>query len=888
VFRGGTLDVVDAPERIFLEPGVRIGTYVVQRLVAVGGSSEVYSAENSVDGAVVAIKLLHASFGADPDRRRRFKEEAAAYARLSHPRIVALLDAGEYNNRPYLVMEWIEGATLAEKLAAGPLPAEEAVRIMTEVAEGLASAHVLGLAHRDLKPANIMIMPSGSVKLLDFGLAKPVPGAGGKQRSWVTDDGAIVGTPEYMSPEQVSGKEVHLSSDVFAFGTVFCEALSGKSPFRRPTILETLNAVAECWPPRIPNITLLNGNRIRSLIRRCLAADPERRPGDAMELMVELRRAGTPDGVLRTRLSRWYRPVLLGGFLATVAATMVILVINSSRNHPTKGPPGAMGMSTLTIDGRLPRLDPSGGFVVYCSHNGQELLRAPISHGSPLLLRTGRGFMRNPCITSDGQWVLFDARDSEGRTWVWEIPASGGPARRVSRGWGPAVSPDDGVIACVDDVGTGNFEIIVSRRDSSDRRPVCRLPGGLVPLSLAFGAGSDIVFVTLTDGVRRAVLAGISLDTGRFRTIAELEGVPSLGLFISTRHEVALWCVRFSAAGAHLLGATSLIRGGFSVVYPGPCMISSPSISETADTLLVEATRGPQQFLETVVDPVRNVAATSFHTINGTEGGGQPRISPDGMQIAFQSSQGEIWILDRRTGTSAPLMRTGESAFNPAWSPDGKLVAYSCLEKGNSRLWVAGSDGSEPRRLTVGPGSDYQPVWHPDGKHILFISTREGPEELYVLDTSDRSIRRISSGGAVNPAISPDGDAIAYVRQRTDGKSVLRLQDLDPGIVPGHVIWEHAVEVSPIAGAKPRFSPDGRWIAFDQPSGPAGADIWILPIDAGVSEAPRRLTVLPFPATMLGWFDWGPENTMIIAASRAEHRFLLLGQADRWIRRALQ
>jgi TolB protein len=270
----------------------------------------------------------------------------------------------------------------------------------------------------------------------------------------------------------------------------------------------------------------------------------------------------------------------------------------------------------------------------------------------------------------------------------------------------------------------------------------------------------------------------------------------------------------------------------------------------------------------------------------GTRGGTQPRLAPDGSRIAFQSVHGDLWVMERASGSVGPLLTTGEASFNPAWSPDGNLVAYSCIKNGRSALWLAGADGSDPRRLTECDCNCFQPVWHPSSRYLLFISDRDGTEDLYRLAIDSGEMTRLGFDGAANPALAPDGTRVVYGVPKADGP-VMRVAVLDPEVTSLAVVWERPVEVNRWAGAKARFGPDGHWIAYDQPAGAIGGDIFALPVTGGADETPVRLTALPFPASLTGWFDWCGDDRLVVAVARSSLRLLLVENADQWVSRAL-
>ncbi len=864
-----------------LPPGTTIGHYVIERLVAVGGSASVYQARDPRACRTVAIKLLLDDPSVDSERGRRLLHEARAYTRLVHPRIVTLYEVGEEQGRAFLAMEWVEGVTLAERLAGGPLSEEDALRVMSQVADGLSAAHSLGLAHRDLKPANIMLTPEGDAKLLDFGLVKPVATEGGLPQSWVTVDGALLGTPAYMSPEQVRGETLRLASDVFSFGVIMYEMLGGEPAFSRASTLETLNAVAEVTYEPLPRPRSALGKALHFLMERCLNREAEARPRDARELVVELQRIESGLHPTPGRSSFSVRAAVLGAVLALVVGTGLWWAAGF-----TGPPPSPMqGVRELAVDGSLPVISPDGGSVVHCSPDLREIWLSPVGVGNPELVWAGAEPIESLGLTPDGRWVLFAAAGHQGPSWVWEVPIDGGLPRKVTRGCALAVAPDGQTIAAFERHGAQDHRAVVCRRDGTERRLLATFTSSMVPKACSFSDDGSELVVVLTDGLRSSKLMVIDVSDGHQREVATVRGVAGVGLAVATEQNCALWCLRTTAMSTAMVVVSSLADGVTHGLYPGPGLASFPSISADGTKIVFQVQQHLSELVEVEVDPNSGIPNSTVRVLSGTRGAGQPRLSPDGRRLTFQSARGDLWVMDRATGSIGPLLTTGEASFNPAWSPDGRMVAYSCLKNDRSALWLAGADGSDPRRITDGNSNCFQPVWHPDGRHLLFISDHGGPEELYRMDIDSGETLRLTSGGAANPAVSPDGERVAFSSGREGGTSLLQVARLDPHLSSIAVEWQRSVLINRWVGAKARFSPDGRWLAFDQPSGPVGGDVWAVPVVGGGEVDPVRLTSFPFTASLLGWFDWGVDNRLVVTATRARIRVLMFEEGDQWLER---
>jgi serine/threonine protein kinase len=863
-------------------PGSTVGRFVVERLVGQGGMAAVYLAHDAQSNRAVAVKLLTHDHDDDGDRARRFLHEARALMCLRHPRIVALFEMGEHDGARFLAMEWVQGVTLAERLAGGPPSEAEALRLLTEVADGLSAAHALGLAHRDLKPSNIMIDSRGEAKLLDFGLVKPVVLSGETERSWATVDGTLLGTPAYMAPEQARGEELTLSSDVFSFGAVAFEVLTGEAAFARDTTLDTLNAVVECDYPRLPRATTHRQRALQELVRRCLSREPAERPRDAREVLVDLQRIAAGADLDNSRKSARQRAGLWAA-AATAAAALLCAIALWSSGRAEVGMPSPPGREVrqLGVSGTLPVLADTGGWLVHSSPDSFEIRRSTLDGGSSKLLWRGSQPIRSLALSRDGLSVLFAASEDGRSSWIWELPVEGGLPRKITRGHELAVSPDGTRLAVIERHGRFEQRIVECLRDGTEHRLLATFDGSMVPVSCAY-TDQDLLAV-VSDGLRWSKLIRISGTTAAVHELVTIKGVADAGLAVAVARRCALWCVRTSPGAAAMVFATSMSDGATRALYPGPGLASHPNLSSDGSRAVFQLRRPQRQLVEVGVNPHGTEPRAVSRTVPILAGASQPRVSPDGRRLVYQSSHGDLWVMERATGKTGPLLTTGEASFNPAWSADGRWLAYSCLKDHRNALWIAGADGRSPRRVTDDTTNTFQPVWHPDGRHLFFISDREGPEELFRLNIDSGQVLRMTRGGAANPAVSADGRHLAYSVARDRDTSLLRLARLAPDLQNLETLWERPVEVNQWAGAKSRFSPDGRWLAFDQPSGESGGDVWAVPVADGAESEPVRLTAFKEPVNLLGWFDWVDDEKLIVATMQAPAELLLVEDIGRWL-----
>jgi serine/threonine protein kinase len=416
--------------------GQRIGVYEIRSLLGIGGMGEVYRARDTKLGRDVAVKVLPAEFAADSERLSRFHREARLLASLNHPHIGGIYEFEEVAGAPALVLELVEGETLADRIAKGPLPTSDAVTIAVQIADALAAAHDRGIIHRDLKPANIKITVEGQVKVLDFGLAKAAQTANGSVTLAETHDGMILGTVPYMSPEQASGQNVDRRTDIWAFGCVLYEMLSGRQAFSGDDVSQAIARVLTqepdwaALPPECPPA-------LRTLLRRCLAKDRRHRLSDAADVRLELDETqasaqgeAAPPPVVRS--IGWRRAAafsVAGAAVAFSAGLGVWRTVQRESPVVTRFAITPPSSAPLTIEGtgRDLAVSRDGRRVVYVAANGTQLVVHTLDQLAPVIL-TGVGEPSEPFFSPDGRWVGY----FDGVTVLKKVPIAGGPVETVS------------------------------------------------------------------------------------------------------------------------------------------------------------------------------------------------------------------------------------------------------------------------------------------------------------------------------------------------------------------------------------------------------------------------------------------------------------------------
>ena len=464
--------------------GRRLGAYQVQARIGVGGMGEVYRAHDTRLGRDVAIKILRRQFTSDPDRLARFEREARVLASLNHPHIGAIYGSEDADGVRALVLELVQGETLADRIARGPIPLNDALTIARQIVDALDAAHEGGIVHRDLKPANIKITPEGVVKVLDFGLAKAVSGnaatADLTQSPTVTSDGTragvILGTAAYMSPEQARGRLVDKRTDVWAFGCVLFEMLAGRRAFRGETLSDTLAAILE----REPDWSALRGNTpapVKSLLRRLLEKDARRRLRDIADVRFDLEHAldaaGKAPSAPVALHRRW--PVIT---TAAVSLLLVGALLGRGLLRPADAPMSSIGeviVSQLTnYDGSETSgaISPDGRWLAFVSNQGgtADLWVRQVSGGDPVRLTNDAATESSLVFAPDGENIYFTRSDGAD-TSIWRIGVLGGQPRKVlSEARAPAVAPDGRRIAWFAPEPDGFFSLVVSALDGSARR----------------------------------------------------------------------------------------------------------------------------------------------------------------------------------------------------------------------------------------------------------------------------------------------------------------------------------------------------------------------------------------------------------------------------------
>ena len=772
--------------------GTRLGPYEVLAQIGAGGMGEVYQAHDTKLGRDVAIKVLPPDFLNDPQRLARFQREARMLAALNHPNIATIYGLEQSGGATCLVMELVPGETLANRVKSGPLPVEEAMRLAVQVAEALEAAHEKNIIHRDLKPTNVKVTPEGKVKVLDFGLAKAFAGNAENDdpsnsptlSATATMQGVILGTAAYMSPEQARSKMCDKRADIWAFGCLLYELLTGKHMFRGETVTEILAAVLKEEPDwrALPAST---PSKIRDLLRRCLQKDLRRRLHDAADARIEIEEAlaapadEEPAAAAKGLRVRW-REILVWGVASLLLAGFISMAVWKLKPSSTSPPQPvtrtvinlAPGQQLAGLDsGPSVALSPDGTHLAYvASQGGAQQLYLRVMDTLDAKPIPGTEGAINPFFSPDGQLVGFFG---DGK--LKKVSISGGAAltlgdatRPYGANWGSR-----GMIAFVPSNGSGLQQV---SDEGGMPQPLTHLekgelnhlwpeflPGGKAVL---FAAGSTSFNFT------NARVAVQSVGTGERRNLVQVGTNP-----------------RYAPTG-HLVYAQG---GSLMAVQFDPQRLA---ITGTA----VPVVEGVLQ------SPVSGAAQYSFSAT------GSLVYVPGGVQ----SNQSKlVWV--SRNGAEQPLAAPARAYRGPRLSPDGHQVAVAIQEQ-ESQVWLYDLSRETLTRLTFGGTVNNNPSWTPDGKRIAFESNKEGPLNIFwQLADGTGGLERLTTSEYVQVPHSwaPDGQLLAYAEATsTTGYDIWMLRMGESSAGSGQVRKAQPFLRTRFDEAVPRFSPDGRWLAY--------------------------------------------------------------------------
>ena len=826
-----------------LDPGARLGPYRIVSALGAGGMGEVYKARDTRLDRTVAIKVLPSDVANDPDSRQRFEREARAIAALDHPHICGIYDVGSVDGTHYLVMPHLEGQTLAVRLERGPLPLDLALKIATELADALDKAHRQGIVHRDLKPANIMLTKTGA-KLLDFGLAKLRTAYGPISMSAVTQlatrapetaRGTILGTAQYMAPEQVEGKDADARSDIWAFGAVLYEMVSGTRPFQGDSPASVIGAILKDDPPPLSMRQPLTPNALDQLVSICLAKDPEDRwqsIADVTRQLQALVKRDTPRVSQGVAVRRGVAAIAVPAVMAAIvgaAGMWLVQSVTTQRIRPadaavvfTIDPPPALSLAGPAASTSVPQLavSPDGRHVAFLVADAQGQSR--------LWLRTLDTPESRPLAGTEGAVDPFWSPDnrsigflSQGTVKVTEIAGEGTP-RTLGRGpvdtRGGAWNVDGTILFYAARPGALN-------RVAATGGPVTELtfsePVGMARWPEFLPDGEHVLFqVRNADLDRRGIyIASVAANGSSLRRLLGSDWAAHYGsghlLFLDGS---TLMAQPFDVAKLGLHGTPmAVVRGvgGSSTAY-GSFSVSTTGVLAYTRGLSIES---ELRWVDRSGRTGELVAPKGDYV--------DFRLSPDQSRVAYarvdpQMQAPDVWILDLTRGTSTRITSERLVDAGPIWSPNGEQIVFRSNRSSTIgvELYVTSSSPGGTTRRIYGledagpdvPSNAMASYWSSDGQVLFFQATMKAGYGIWTSSIEERNAKPIldTQYNELQAAVSPDERWMAYASDQS-GRYEIYVQDFPAG--------KQRTLVSTSGGMQPQWRGDGRELYYIQADG---------------------------------------------------------------------
>jgi Tol biopolymer transport system component len=840
-----------------LKTSDKLGPYEIVALVGAGGMGEVYRARDTRLGRDVAIKVLPRALANDADRLRRFEQEARTIAALNHPNIVGIHDIGAHDGAPFLVSEFLEGQTLREKLVSGPLPVRRAIDYALGIAEGLAAAHEKGIVHRDLKPENVFVTRDGRIKVLDFGLAKLVRPAGNHDAastltSPATSPGMVMGTVGYMSPEQVRGGSSDPRSDIFSFGTVLYEMLTGERAFKRETSAETMTAILREEPQALNDTGWQGPLEVQRILARCLEKNVARRFQSSSDLAFAIESlsrtpsgASAAKGALQPTTKREWIPWVIVAALSMVAAVCAVWGIARPAAAPANPLEKAHFTRVTDLESVAAAISPDGRFVAFVSdHDGPfDVWLTQVDTGRVINLTKGRAGplpapLRSVGFSGDGSEIWLGSGDVGMRLRL--LPLTGGTPRNflgeeaANLAWSP-----DGERIVYHTFSSGDPMFVADRNGENARRIFGDQPGIHNHFPTWSPDGRWIYFVHGTPATKQMDLwridpAGRSPERLTQRNTDIAYPTPS-------GKNTVFYVAHDSDGSGPWLWAFDLKRRDSRRASVG--LEQYTSVQASADgRKLVATISNPVVDLWSI--PILNRLAEE-HDVKAFTVPNVRALAPrfGGSSLFYLSSLGTgdgLWRF--RDGQTSEIWKGADGALleTPAVSSDGRRVAIVLQRNGKRQLHVLSSDGAELQPIAEGIDVQGSSCWSPDGKWILTGGNSVTGPGLFKIPVNGGSPIRLIAGPALNPVWSPDGSLIVYAG--TNVRTFAPLLAIRPD---GTSVKLPEITLRRL-GERVRFLPDSKSLIYMQGL-QESQDFWLLDL---ASMRSRPLTRLQNRAAM--------------------------------------
>ena len=848
--------VQDEPEELI---GTTLGPYRILDVLGKGGMGVVYRALDDELQRQVALKFLHTELTSDKSRILRFKQEARAASALNHPNILTVFAIGEIDGRHYISTELVEGETLRELMKSRQLNLSQILSITSQISSALSSAHAAGIMHRDIKPENIMLRPDGYLKVLDFGIAKLIePSISNSEVSTLinTEQGAIVGTIQYMSPEQARGLAVDARTDIWSLGVVLFEMLVGHPPFEGKTKSDVMVAILEHEPPALPNLDAGTSDAIQRIVTKALTKDREDRYQSAEELLTDLRQfeqsaasvylerpllpnvnrhlvaetarqraKGTDDpGAIRPVFSAEYfvseikqHKLRVGAVLAVIALALAsgsFLLFRYFERAKPAGQLQTMSMSRLTTSGKArgAAISPDGKYVAYVKQDdvGRSLWLRQVGTTSDIQIFSqtdGGGLVFSP----DGAYLYY--RNFFGD--LSRMPVLGGTSNLLLKGVKSSISfsPDGKRFAFLrgNNAGTDEVSLLVANADGT---------GEMLLASRKHPESFDNAVAWSPDG--KVIACGVRHTDaqGTYMSVVQVQVANGQTEAITSERWIEVTDLNWLSDGSGLLAMVAesiFLQKIWKISYPNGearrltnDLASYSGLSMTADS-------------NTLVTMEEGLATNIWVTPDGEK--------PTPRQVT--SRTGKYWGVQ--------------------WTPDGRLV-YSSDSSGNWDIWTRGTSTDDERQLTTNQSANVLPSVSPDGKYVLFTSNRSGQINIWRMNIDGANPRPLTGGNYdYTPSISPDGRWVAYVHEAGGQKSVWRVS-IDGG---------QPLQLTNQESDIPVFSPDGKMIACSY----GNNKVAIIPADGGL---PIETFDIPTPFVIGPGVQWSLDGRALIYVETQE------------------
>jgi eukaryotic-like serine/threonine-protein kinase len=781
--------------------GQTLDHYRIESKLGEGGMGVVYEARDTHLDRPVAIKVLPVDKVADPGRKQRFVQEAKAASALNHPNIITIHDIRSDNGVDFIVMEHIEGKTLAELIPPKGLRPSQTLHYAVQIADALAKAHGAGILHRDLKPSNIMVTDEGRIKILDFGLAKLLEPDFSRDASTLTarpltEEGAVLGTAAYMSPEQAEGRKLDGRSDIFSFGSVLYEMVTGRKPFTGDSRLAMLTKILSEDPTPPSQLGTSIPPELEKIILRCLRKDTARRYQTMADLKVALDDLEEESGSGRPgqQVSFWRRWAWAA--LLPVLSIAAYFAWETRRSPQPAEPLRAVALTTLPGAELYPTFSPDGNHVAFTwdgpKQDNPDVYVQMIGSGSPLRLTTDPLSDQNPAWSPDGRWIGFIRSGPQTASELRLVPPLGGPERKLAEIRVPTTTlrpgllawcPDSKCLVVTDSQGEGKpYALFVVSFETGEKRQLTS------PQAPVLG---DLDPAVSLDGRSLAFRREVAPNLG------ELHWQPlGTGLTAAGEPRRLTPATLNAAYPAWLPDGKEILfsaRGGlWKLAVPGespPARL--PFVGE--DGLMAAVVSGRDSGSASRLAYVRSFADVNLWRvetstpgapaqsppvaiISSTRRDDNAQFSPDGRRVALASSRSgvmEVWLTEpdgsnavQLTSMDAPMTGT------PRWSPDGQRIAFDSNLEGQFEIYVIPSTGGKPRRLTSHPANDHVPSFSRDGRWIYFSSNRTGDQQIWKIPASGGDAIQVTHSVGYVAFEWPDAGSVYYT-QTTGGPSPL-------------------------------------------------------------------------------------------------------------------